>query len=70
MLVLGPRCDLAYICSRQKSKNGKFAEDRKRLQGDFSPGNTGGWGGGGGVSNRMIMIGNLRVIKGLTYVMI
>ena len=37
--------------------------NKSRLGADFSLDHTGGWGG---VSNRMIMIGNLIVIKVLT----
>ena len=37
---------------------------KSRLISDFYLDHTGGWGGG--VSSTMIMIGNFRVIKGLT----
>ena len=51
---------------RQKSKNGIFAQEKKsRLIADFTLDRTGVWGGGG-VSRITIMIGNFRVIKGLT----
>ena len=44
----------------------KFPKTRKIiLASDFSLGNTGCWGGGGSIK-KMIMIGNLRVIKVLT----
>ena len=50
---------------RQKIKKWKFClrPKKPRLVADFTLDHTGGWGS---VSNRMIMIGNFRVIKGLT----
>ena len=37
---------------------------KKRPTADLSPGNAGGWGGV--ISGTMLVIGNFRVIKGLT----
>ena len=45
-----------------------LSKAKKRLTADFSLGNNGGWGGR--IKHNEIMIGNIRVIKGLTYVMI